>query len=56
VPVRILGRDGQKAAIETKEGELRPADQLVVTGVDRAFPMTPLVPAAVMPAPNGAPR
>ncbi len=56
VPVRILGRDGQKAAIETKEGELRPADQLVVTGVDRAFPMTPLMPAAVMPAPNGAPR
>jgi len=45
VPVRLLGSDGGQSAVEPLSGSLEAGDQLVVTGVDLAFPGVPLMPS-----------
>lgn len=49
VPVRVLGADRAGKAVAPLEGELLAGDQVVVTGVDLAFPGAPLAP---QPAPD----
>ena len=43
VPIRVLATDGHRSAIEPLEGELSIGDQLVLTGVDLAYPGVPLL-------------
>lgn len=42
VPVRVLGTEAGRAAVEPLEGELAAGDRVVLTGVDLAFPGVPL--------------
>ena len=44
VHVRLLGSAAGTSAVEVLEGELAAGDQVVVTGVDLAFPGVPLLP------------
>jgi HlyD family secretion protein len=43
VPIRVLATDGGRSAIEPLEGELSIGDQVVLTGVDLAYPGVPLL-------------
>ena len=58
VPVRVIASDGERSAIETPGGELAAGDQVVLTGVDLAFPGVPLLPRSgpddAAPEPPGA--
>jgi RND family efflux transporter MFP subunit len=56
VPVRVLARDGGRAAIEGLASALAPGDRLVLTGADNAFPGAALAardPAGDAPAAAG---
>lgn len=44
VPVRVLGAEPTRAAVEPQGEALAPGDRVVVTGVDLAFPGVPLMP------------
>lgn len=50
VPVRVLGAETNRAAVEPQGEPLSPGDRVVVTGVDLAFPGVPLMPRDDGPA------
>jgi len=43
VPVRVLGTEDGRAAVEPLQGSLQAGDRVVLTGVDLAFPGVPLM-------------
>jgi HlyD family secretion protein len=49
VPVRVLGTDGGKSAVEPMGVPLEPGDQVVVVGVDRMFPGAVIMPRDLSP-------
>ncbi|MCP3917506.1 MAG: efflux RND transporter periplasmic adaptor subunit [bacterium] len=55
VPVRVLASDGERAVVQGLTTEVRPGDEVVVTGVDLTFPGAVLLPrAASQPAASDA--
>ncbi|HVS18980.1 MAG TPA: HlyD family efflux transporter periplasmic adaptor subunit, partial [Planctomycetota bacterium] len=50
VPVRVLGTEAGRAAVEPLEGTLAPGERVVLTGVDLAFPGVPLFVPGERPA------